>query len=43
MKFSLLTDNMVFYRTLYHYWNRRGRDRMLFGYTATCAISAYHH
>ena len=22
---------------------RRGRDRMIFGFTATCAISAYHH
>jgi hypothetical protein len=22
---------------------RRGRDRMVFGYTTTCAISAYQH
>jgi hypothetical protein len=22
---------------------RRGRDRMAVGFTATCAISAYHH
>ena len=22
---------------------RRGRDRMLVGFTTTCAISAYHH
>ena len=22
---------------------RRGRDRMVVGYTTTCAISAYHH
>ena len=24
-------------------WNRRGRDRMVVGYTAIYAISAYHH
>ena len=26
-------------------WGRRGRDRMLVGFTttSTCAISAYHH
>ena len=23
--------------------DRRGRDRMVVGYTTTCAISAYHH
>ena len=22
---------------------RRGRSRMVFGFTTTCAISAYHH
>jgi hypothetical protein len=22
---------------------RRGRDRMVVGFTTTCAISAYHH
>ena len=24
-------------------WGRRGRDRMVVGFTTTCAISAYHH
>ena len=24
-------------------WGRRGRDRMVVRFTATCAISAYHH
>ena len=28
---------------LKHYWDRRGRDRMVVGFTTTCAISAYHH
>jgi hypothetical protein len=23
--------------------DRRGRDRMVLGFTTTCAISAYHH
>jgi hypothetical protein len=23
--------------------DRRGRDRMIVGFTTTCAISAYHH
>jgi hypothetical protein len=23
--------------------DRRGRDRMVVGFTTTCAISAYHH
>ena len=23
-------------------WGRRGRDRMVVGFTTTCAISAYH-
>jgi hypothetical protein len=29
----------------YHkqYWGRSGRDRMVVGFTTTCAISAYHH
>jgi hypothetical protein len=25
------------------YRGRRGRDRMVVGFTTTCAISAYHH
>jgi len=24
-------------------WDRRGHDRMVVGFTTTCAISAYHH
>jgi len=24
-------------------WGHRIRDRMVFGFTTTCAISAYHH
>ena len=24
-------------------WGRRGRDRMVVGFTTICAISAYHH
>jgi hypothetical protein len=24
-------------------WGRRGRDRMVVGFTTTCAISAHHH
>jgi len=26
-----------------HVGCRRGRDRMVVGFTTTCAISAYHH
>jgi hypothetical protein len=25
-----------------HFWGRHGRDRMVVGFTTTCAISAYH-
>jgi len=25
------------------WWGRRGRHRMIIGFTTTCAISAYHH
>jgi len=27
----------------YTLWGSRGRDRMVVGFTTTCAISAYHH
>ena len=27
----------------YHIWGRRGRDRMVVGFTTTCAINANHH
>jgi hypothetical protein len=26
-----------------HIWGRRGRDRMVVGFTTTYVISAYHH
>ena len=26
-----------------YYMDRPGCDRMVFGFTTTCAISAYHH
>ena len=29
--------------TKYPFWDRRGRDRMVVGFTTTCAISPYHH
>ena len=27
----------------YHIWGGRGRDRMVVGFTTTCAINAHHH
>ena len=30
-------------RPLQHLWGRRGRDRMVVGFTTTCAISTYHN
>jgi hypothetical protein len=27
----------------YYTWSRRGRDRMVVGFTTTYAISDYHH
>jgi hypothetical protein len=27
----------------FQYWGRRGRDRMVVGFTTTYADSAYHH
>jgi hypothetical protein len=47
----LISDN-IFYKTectsvldCFHiyYWGRRGRNRMVIGFTTTYAISAYHH
>jgi len=29
--------------TLYNIQNSWGRDRMLVGFTTTCAVSAYHY
>jgi len=31
------------YNNLYLFKGRRGRDRMVVGFTTTYAISAYHH
>jgi len=36
----------VFVRLLHPYfvfWDSRGCDHMIIGFTTTCAISAYHH
>jgi len=35
---------LIIHRSNKHYaiWDRRGRDRMIVGFTTTCAISAYH-
>jgi hypothetical protein len=29
--------------SLYNSWGRYSRDRMVVGFTTTCAISVYHH
>jgi len=29
--------------TFHKVWGRRDPHRMVFGFTTTCAISAYHH
>jgi hypothetical protein len=34
---------VVFCRSLFVFLSRRGHDRMVVGFTTTCAISAYHH
>jgi hypothetical protein len=34
---------MNFFLASYKFWGRRGRDRMVVGFTTTYAISAYHH
>jgi hypothetical protein len=28
---------------VFYYHDHRGHDRMMVGFTTTCAISAYHH
>ena len=42
---SILTEKLIVkldkYQNLLR--GRRGRDRMVVGFTTTCAISAYHH
>ena len=34
---------MQTYPFLSNGWDRRGRDRMVVGFTSACAISVYHH
>jgi len=34
---------LVVYKLSIFYRGRRGRDRMVVGYTTTCAIGTYHH
>jgi hypothetical protein len=41
-----LFNNKTIYFSIYSYLDTRGgcgRDRMVVGFTATCAISGYHH
>jgi hypothetical protein len=34
----------LFLFSVFHFiWGRHGHDRMVVGFTTTCAISAYHH
>jgi hypothetical protein len=35
--------NYIFYEFSKETRGRRGRDRMVVGFTTTCAISVYHH
>jgi hypothetical protein len=42
-KYTFSTIIMVYKNTYSCLWDRRGRDRMVFGFTITYAISAYHH
>jgi hypothetical protein len=37
------TRTMNIHNLLFFWGGRRGRDRMVLGFTTTCAISAYHH
>jgi hypothetical protein len=45
LNFELISQcNMkCFSSSITLHWGRRGRDRMVVGFTTTCAISAYHH
>jgi hypothetical protein len=33
----------TYYAWHYQYWGRRDRDRMVVGFTITCANNAFHH
>jgi len=39
----VLTYMMIYCNVCKWFWGRRGRDRMVVGFTTTYAISAYHH
>ena len=43
---NVSTDSLVWTATAVSNqvsWERRGRDRMVVGFTITCVTSAYHH
>jgi len=40
---TLLMFYYKIFQSVLHPSDRRGRDRMVVGFTTTCAISAYHH
>ena len=48
MRFNIHINLLLYYYAsligiLSYNRGRRGRDHMAFGFTTTCAISAYHH
>jgi len=38
-----ISDSLIQSAIQYIHMVRRGRDRMVVGFTTTCAISGYHH
>jgi hypothetical protein len=38
-----ITDDVLMYQISQYFRDRRGRNRMVVGFTTTYAISAYHH
>ena len=38
-----ISFNISYGHNIIYIRGRRGRDRMVVGFTTTCAISAYHH
>ena len=38
-----ISSNLSFSKVLINTRDRSGRDRMVVGFTITCAIGAYHH
>jgi hypothetical protein len=43
LQYKRYVDVSKQYNGTYFLGGRRGRDRMVVGFTTTCAISAYHH